>query len=120
MIVAHSFVCSMTPSFVVPTGHLRLQEAPESAITSPAHAIALLDPALHDYILANDNMDIDPDTVPQHLVELRIGIGILAFFSPAELAPKAFATPVAVFGQSTRAHRQYRRRILSVVLLLLR
>lgn len=88
------------------TGHLRLQEAPKLAITSPAHAIALLDPAFHDYFLTNDNMDIDPDAVPQHLVELRIGICILAFFSPAKLTPEAFATPVAVLGQSTCAHRQ--------------
>ena len=96
----------MAPSFIVASSHLRLQETSKAAVTRPAHAIALLDTALNYGLLLHYDVDVDPDAVPQNFVQLDISVEVFLLFSPAKLAPEAFAAPMAVLGEGTRAHRQ--------------
>ena len=95
------------------TGHLRLQEASEAAIIRPSHAITLLDAALNNRFLLHNDMDIDPDAVSEHLVELCTCVSILLLLSTTELAPEAFTTPVTVLGKGSSADCQLGWRILA-------
>ena len=69
--------------------HLWLQKTSEATITSPAHTVAFLDPALDDYVIVKDYVHVDPDCIAQYLVKLGVCIIILLFFGASELAPVA-------------------------------
>ena len=101
------------------TGHLRFKEASECTISRPTHSIALLYAALNDRFLLYYDMNIDPDAVSEHLVELRTCISIFLLLGTTELAPEAFTAPVAVLGEGPRTDSQLGWWVLSRRLLLL-
>ena len=110
---------SMAPSFVMTSGHLRLQEPSEPAISRPSHPIALLDAALNDDFLLDDDVNVDPDAISQHLIKFGVRIGVFLVFCATELPPEPFATPVAVLGQCPSTDGQFGGWVALGLLLLL-
>ena len=53
----------MSPAFVVAIAHLRLKKTSKLAITSPSHAVALLNSTLNNDLLLYDDVNVDPDAV---------------------------------------------------------
>ena len=58
-------------------------------------------------------MDIDPDAVSEHLVELCTRISIFLLLCTTELAPEAFTAPVAVLGEGPGTDCQFGWRVLA-------
>ena len=86
----------MSPAFVVAIAHLRLKKTSKLAITSPSHAVALLNSTLNNDLLLYDDVNVDPDAVAQYLIKLYIRVKVLLLFCSSELAPEALTTPMTM------------------------
>lgn len=112
------FSWSVTPTFVVTIGHLRLEEPSKAAIYRPTHTVALFKPALNYCLLLHDYVDIEPDAVSEHFIKLLVCVAIFLDLCSSELAPEAFTATMAVLCQSSCTHCKLGSIFLPLFLLL--
>ena len=67
---------SVAPALFVAAVHLRLEKSAERALDCPAYTVTLLLAALDDDLRLHDDVDVDPDCVPQDLAANILSSGI--------------------------------------------